>query len=135
MSSRRQVQLAEFLRDEISEILQREMKDPRLGLVSITRVQMSPDLRYATVFVSVFGSEEERAATMTALTGAAGYVRYLLKPRMHVRHVPEVRFHLDRSMEHAEAIQRTLSELRAERGAEAGAEPGAEGDKPIDDPD
>ena len=74
MTSRRRVQLADFLRDEISEILQREMKDPRLGLASITRVELSPDLRYAKVFVSVLGSEEEREDTTAALTGAAGFV-------------------------------------------------------------
>lgn len=133
MSSRRRVQLADFLRDEISEILQREMKDPRLGLVSVTRVELSPDLRYAKVFVSVLGSEEERQETMKALSGAAGFVRYLLKPRMHVRHVPEVTFRLDRSMEHAEQIQRTLNELRAQQEARAAAEPGPGGDSPRDD--
>lgn len=133
MTSRRQVQLADFLRDEISEILQREMKDPRLGLASITRVELSPDLRYAKVYVSVLGSEEEREETIAALTGAAGFVRHLLKPRMRVRHIPEIRFRLDRSMEHAEAIQRTLRELNVQRSAEADADPVPEGDARIDE--
>lgn len=112
MSSRRQEQVADFLRDEVSEIITREMKDPRLGFVSLTRVELSPDLRYAKVFISVFGSEEEREATLRALTGAAGFVRYQLKPRMRIRHVPEISFQLDRSMEHAEEVARTLKKIR-----------------------
>lgn len=120
MSSRRQEQVAEFLRDEVSEIITREMKDPRLGFVSITRVELSPDLRYAKVFISVFGSEEEREATLRALSGAAGFVRYQLKPRMRIRHVPEISFQLDRSMEHAEEVARTLKKIRRQFQPPAG---------------
>lgn len=112
MSTRRQQQVAEFLREEISEMLQRELKDPRVGLASITRVEMSPDLRYARVFVSVLGSEDERNESIRALSGASGFVRHLLKPRMHIRHVPEIAFVSDRSMEHAEQIARTLNKLK-----------------------
>ena len=119
MGSRRQEQVAEFLRDEVSEIITREMKDPRLGFVSITRVELSPDLRYAKIFISVFGSEEEREVTLRALTGAAGFVRYQLKPRMRIRHVPEIAFHLDRSMEHAEEVARTLKKIRRQFPAPA----------------
>ena len=120
MSSRRQEQVAEFLRDEVSEIITREMKDPRLGFVSITRVELSPDLRYAKVFISVFGSEEEREATLRALTGEAGFVRYQLKPRIRIRHVPEISFQLDRSMEHAEEVARTLKKIRRQFQPPAG---------------
>ncbi|HUZ02161.1 MAG TPA: 30S ribosome-binding factor RbfA [Thermomicrobiaceae bacterium] len=112
MPSRRQEQLADFLRDEISEIMQRELKDPRLGFASITRVELSPDLRYARVFVSVLGTDEDLDATLKALTGAAGFIRRLLLPRMHVRHVPELTFRSDRSMEHAEQIARALNAIR-----------------------
>lgn len=120
MSSRRQEQVAEFLRDEVSEIITREMKDPRLGFVSITRVELSPDLRYAKVFISVFGPEEEREATLRALSGAAGFVRYQLKPRMRIRHIPEISFQLDRSMEHAEEVARTLNKIRRQFPPPAG---------------
>jgi ribosome-binding factor A len=112
MSSRRQEQIAEFLRDEVSEIIAREMKDPRLGFVSITRVGLSPDLRHARIFISVFGSEEEREASLRALSGAAGFVRHQLKPRMHIRHVPEISFRLDRSLEHADQVSRTLNKIK-----------------------
>ena len=112
--TRRQRQVADFLRDEVSEIIQRELKDPRLGFVSITRVEMSPDLRYATVYVSIFGIDEERRDALGALQGAAGFIRHILKPRMRIRHVPELTFRLDRSMEHAEQIARTLNAIRSE---------------------
>jgi ribosome-binding factor A len=112
MNSLRQQRVAEFLRDEISEIIRREMRDPRLGFVSITRVEVSPDLRYAKVYVSVYGSQEDQAAGIDALNGAAGFIRRTLKPRMRTRHIPELSFRLDRSMEHAEQVTRTLNLLR-----------------------
>lgn len=78
MPSYRQARLAEFLRDEISAIIQRELRDPRLGFVSVTRVELSPDLRHARVFVSVYGSHEEQEAALQALQGAAGFIRRLI---------------------------------------------------------
>lgn len=124
MNSLRQQRVADFLRDEISEIIRREMRDPRLGFVSITRVEVSPDLRYAKVFASVYGSEEEQTATIDALNGATGFIRRLLKPRMRTRHIPELTFRLDRSLEYAEQVTRTLNMLREQLHPEAPAEPG-----------
>lgn len=118
MSSRRQNQVAGFIRDEVSDILLHEMKDPRLGFASITEVEMSPDLRYARLYVSVFGPEEEKTATIEALSGASGYIRRLLAPRIHIRHIPELTFQIDRSMEHAEEINRTLNEIKEERSSD-----------------
>lgn len=112
MSSRRRQQVGDLIRDEVSEILAYEMKDPRLGMVSITRVDMSPDLRYATIFVSVYAEDEDQHATLEALTGASGFIRRLLAPRLRIRHIPSISFRLDNSMEHAEQITRTLNELR-----------------------
>ena len=111
MSTRRQQQVGEFIREEVSEIMQREMKDPRLGMASITRVEMSPDLRYARIFVSVLGSPQEQEETLAALVHAAGFIRHLLKPRMHIRHIPELVFKADHSMEHAAEMARTLRAL------------------------
>jgi ribosome-binding factor A len=129
MSSRRQQQVGDFVRDEISQILLYDMKDPRLGLVSLTRVEMSPDLRYARVFVSVYGDEDERQDTLRALSGAAGYIRRLLAPRIHARHIPELSFRLDRSMEHAESISRALNQIQQdERATESDAGESRESD-------
>jgi len=126
MSAYRQQRIAEFLRDEISEIIRREMRDPRLGFISITRVEVSPDLRYAKVFTSVFGSPEEQEAAITALNGASGFIRRLLKPRMHTRRIPELRFRLDRSMEYAEQVARALNALHDQLHPEEATTPHTE---------
>ena len=80
--------------------------------MSITEVDVSDDLRSARIYVSVFGTDEEREETMAALRSAAGFIRRLLKPRMHTRQIPELDFRDDRSMEHAEARGRCTSASR-----------------------
>ncbi len=115
MPSYRQARLAEFLRDEISAIIQRELRDPRVGFASVTRVEMSPDLRHARVYVSVYGTHEEQEAALRALQGAAGFIRRLIAPHLHTRHIPELHFKLDRSLEHAEQVARLLHQIRQEQ--------------------
>jgi ribosome-binding factor A len=117
MSSRRRQQVGDLVRDEVSQILTYEMKDPRLGMVSITRVEMSPDLRYATLFASVYGEDEEQHETLQALSGASGYIRRLLAPRIRIRHIPVLTFRLDQSLAHADQIARTLNQIREEDSA------------------
>jgi ribosome-binding factor A len=112
--TRRTLQVGEMLREELTDIIRREVSDPRLGFWSITRVDVPTDLRSARVFVSVLGSDEERAATLAALRSAAGFIRFHLKPRLRIRQIPELDFRDDRSMEHAEAIGRTLREIERE---------------------
>lgn len=111
MSSRRRRQVGDLLRDEISFIIQRGLKDPRVGFASITRVDVSADIRYATAYVSVFGTEDEQSESLVALNNAAGYIRHELAPKLSLRSVPAIRFTLDRSMEHAENVQRLLIEI------------------------
>ncbi|HEY7030835.1 MAG TPA: 30S ribosome-binding factor RbfA [Thermomicrobiales bacterium] len=109
--SRRTRQVGDLLREELTDIIRTEVKDPRIGFFSITRVDVPTDLRSARVFVSVLGSDDERTATLTALRSAAGFIRYHLKPRLHMRQIPDLEFQDDRSMEHAEQIARTLRAL------------------------
>lgn len=123
MSSRRQQQVADLLRDHVSEIIQREMKDPRLGFVSITRVEVSPDMRHAKFFVSVYASEEEQRDALHALNRAAGFIRHELAPRLKMRQIPEVLFRLDHSMEHAETVARLLRQIDEEPKAVFSDEP------------
>lgn len=111
MSERRRKQVADLLRDHISEIIQREMRDPRLRFVSITRVEVSPDVRMARVFASVYGSEDEQRDALVALTRAAGFIRKHLGERVDLRFVPELSFRLDTSMQHAETIARLLNQI------------------------
>lgn len=123
--SRRTRQVGEFLREELTDIIRREVKDPRIGFMSLTTVEVSSDLRTARVFVSVLGTDEERAATLAALRSAAGFIRYHLKPRLHMRQIPELDFRDDRSMEHAAAIAETIAQIRRESSS---SRPGREGE-------
>jgi ribosome-binding factor A len=112
MKSRRQIQVADEIREIMSVLLQRELKDPRIGFVTITEVDVTSDFKYAKIFVSVMGSPEEKRDTMTALTSSRGFVRRELASRMTIRFVPEITFKLDQSIEHSDNINRLLNELR-----------------------
>lgn len=129
MSDRRQERVGDLIRDEVSQIIQREMDDPRLGMVSITQVEMSPDLRYARLFVSVYGSETEQRDALVALNNASGFIRRTLAPRLRMRAIPELSFRLDRSMAHAESIARILRELEPELSTSPEVDAASEPDK------
>jgi len=109
--SRRTRQVGEFLREELTDIIRRDVKDPRIGFMSVTRVDVTPDLRHAAVYISVLGTDQERADTLAALVSASGFIRHTLKPRLRMRQIPDLEFRDDRSMEHAEKIARTLREI------------------------
>jgi len=113
--TRRTRQVGELLREELTDIIRTDVKDPRVGFFTITRVDIGPDLRSATAMVSVLGTDREREDTLEALRSAAGYIRRQLKPRLRMRQVPEVSFIDDRSMEHAQEIAATLKRLERER--------------------
>jgi ribosome-binding factor A len=112
--SRRTRQVGDLLREELDDIIRHQVKDPRVGFFTLTRVDVSPDLRSATAFVSVLGSDEEREDTITALESASGFIRRTLKPRLRMRQIPEIAFADDRSMEYAQTIAMTLEELKRE---------------------
>jgi ribosome-binding factor A len=111
--TRRTRQVGELLKEELTDIIRKEMDDPRLAFWSITRVDVPTDLRSARVYVSVLGTDEERAATLSAMRSGAGFIRRHLKPRLHMRQIPELEFRDDRSLEHAAAISKTLHDLGA----------------------
>lgn len=113
--TRRTRQVGDLLREELTDIIRTEVKDPRVGFFTITRVDIGPDLRNATAMVSVLGSEEEREDTLAALQSASGFIRRQLKPRLRMRQVPEIAFAGDRSMEHAQDIAVALHELERDR--------------------
>lgn len=122
--SRRTRQVGELLKEELTDIIRREVKDPRIGFMSLTEVEVSPDLRSARVYVSVLGTDDERSGTLAALRSASGFIRHHLKPRLRMRQIPELDFRDDRSMEHAAEINRAISEIQRE----AAARPSSEGD-------
>jgi ribosome-binding factor A len=122
--SRRLDRVNHLLQQEIAELLTRELKDPRLGvMVSITGVETSPDLRTAKVFVSIYGSETESEQALEALRGAAGFLRRELSARLRMKQVPALVFERDRSIERGARIAQLLREVAAEREARAKAEP------------
>lgn len=112
--TRRTRQVGELLKEELDDIIRREVKDPRIGFFSITNVEVPPDLRSAQVYISVLGSDEERDGTLAALRSASKFVRHHLKPRLRMRQIPELEFRDDRSMEYAQHISETLREIRAQ---------------------
>lgn len=101
----------EFIKEELSQILQREVRDPRIGFVSVTDVEVSPDLRHARIFVSVLGADEEKAATMEGLASASGYIRRALGQRLQMRFTPELSFRLDESIERGSRVMKLLGEV------------------------
>ncbi len=122
MPTRRQEQVADLLRAELSDLLRREMQDPRLGFVTITGVDVSPDLRNARVRVSCYGDETAQKESMRALRGAAGFLRSQIARRVRLRTIPQLDFRLDHSMEQAEQVQRALLALAPELEAAAARE-------------
>lgn len=110
--SRRTRQVGDLLREELDDIIRQDVKDPRVGFFTITRVEVSPDLRSATAYVSVLGTDEERKGTFAALKSASGYIRRQLKPRLRMRQIPEIAFFDDRSMEYAQTISTAISQLK-----------------------
>ena len=104
--------VSEALRREIGNIIQHELKDPRLGFITVTRVELTQDLRYAKVFFSVLGKEEEHKKTKEALDSALGFMRRLIAQRIRLRLVPEISFREDRSAEYSIKIQEALDEIK-----------------------
>jgi ribosome-binding factor A len=112
--SQRTDRLDSQIRAELAELLQREMKDPRLGFATITRVETARDLGTAKVWVSIMGTEVEREKTMKALTDAAPWLRRQLGGRLTVRHIPQLVIRHDDSIEAGDRVLRLLRELENE---------------------
>lgn len=116
MSETRTRRVAEQIKKEISQIISAEIKDPRVAsITSVTEVQVSGDLRYASVYVSIYGSPEEKRETMQTLHRAAGFIRGEIGRRIRLRHIPEINFHQDRSLDYGARIERVLKSLHGEK--------------------
>jgi len=110
-SPQRVEKLRELIREEVSEIIHRSLKDPRIGFASVTDVELSSDLRHAKIYVSVLGGEQERQRTMEALQSAVGFVRTELAKRIRIYRAPEIQFRLDRSIERGTRVMELLREI------------------------
>ena len=111
MAGRRTERLNEQLKRELAELVRTAVRDPRVGLVTITGVVTTRDLGVARVHVHTLGSDAERASTLEGLTAAAPFLRTALGRVLSIRRVPELRFQEDRSLEHARRIEQVLSEV------------------------
>ncbi len=113
--SRRADRINGLLRQEISQLLSREIKDPRLhGIISITQVQTSSDLRSARVFLSVMGDTETKKTALDGIQSAAAFLRRELRDRVKLRYVPFLKFALDDSIENADALLRMMDDLKSD---------------------
>ena len=139
MTGRRPERLAEEIREEVARMVASELKDPRIGFVTVTRVELTSDLRHARVHVGVLGSAAERDRTLATLRQAAGFVRREIGRRLRVRYSPEIDFRYDRGLEATDRVARILGEVGASerdgpdgtRGAARAESPG-DGDSPPD---
>ena len=125
MSKRRQNRVADLVHRELSDIVQRRVKDPRLGFITITDARVTNDLREATVFYTVLGTDEERADTATALESAKGVLRTEVGRQTGVRHTPSLTFIPDALPENALHIAELLAKAAANDAAVAAAADGA----------
>ena len=118
MAGVRQQRVREAYKQELGRLIQRQLKDPRIGFVSVTDVDISGDLRQAKVYVSVLGDGESKRKTMEALEGARTYLRTEMGKRVRLRYTPELFFFLDESIERGIRLKNLLDKLGQENGEE-----------------
>ena len=119
--------VGEAIRDELSQLIAREVHDPGVGFITLTRVKVSPDLQVARVYYTTMGDEKAQRETAKALERAAPFLRRQLGQRIRLRRVPEVEFFYDESIAQGDRIEQILQELKAEARSRA--------DDPTDDND
>jgi ribosome-binding factor A len=114
--SHRPERVAEAIRQTVAAFLTSNVRDPRVGFVTVTAVDVSGDLAHARIRVSVMGSDDEKVKSLEGLTSAARFLRAQLSRELHLRVTPELRFELDRGLEHALRIDQVLKRLKEDTG-------------------
>ena len=102
------------LRKEISKILQEDIKDPRIGFVTITRIDLTKNLRYARIYFSILGDDDAKEESLAGIKSSIGYIRKLIAERMNLRYVPELYFKLDNSIEYSINLEKTFERIKHE---------------------
>lgn len=106
------VRISEEVKREVSSIIQGGLKDPRLpDIISVTDVNVTRDLRYAKVYVSILGEDEEKKAALEALKSASGFIRHEIGKRIKLRYTPEFQFHIDNSIEYGVHINKLIDDV------------------------
>jgi ribosome-binding factor A len=116
MGSDRMRRVDEAMREVLSDALARDLKDPRVGFVTVTAVETSPDLRHARVYVSVLGTDEERAASIAGLESAHGFLQRRVASELRLKHTPQLSFAEDDTARRAQRMEQLIREAVAEGG-------------------
>lgn len=103
------------MKEEISELIQRRLNDTKIGFATVTEVELTNDLRYARVFVSVYGEGKDNSQTLEGLRKASGFIRSELARRIRLRHFPELEFLWDSSIEQGARMSKLLEDINCER--------------------
>ncbi len=120
MAKHRIDRISEEVKKVVSDIIRNDLNDPRVStLCSVVAAEVTPDLRYAKIFISVLGNDEEQKATIKGLTSAAGFIRREMGRNIELRHSPEVIFELDKSIEHGAYINKLLKDVSKKDGGES----------------
>ncbi len=106
--------VAEQMKKELGEIIARKLKDPRIGFVTVTDVEVTGDLQQATVFITVLGDDKKRRETLKGLTQAKGFMRTEIGQRIRLRKTPELMFELDKSFDYGNKIDNLLKQIKTE---------------------
>jgi ribosome-binding factor A len=122
MEGKRSEKVADLIQREVSQMLVKSIKDPRIGFVTITKVTVSEDFRLAKVYFSVAGTLEERERSMKGLDSAKGYVRKELGRRIRLRYTPQIMFQFDPSIEYAIHMEELIQSIHQEKGSEGNEE-------------
>jgi ribosome-binding factor A len=118
MQGDRKLRVGQAIQLEISEMVNKDLKDPSIGFLTITFVKMSADLRYARIYVSTMGSEEEKKKTLRGLNRAKGFIRRELARRLNLRYTPELSFFIDDTLEKAAHLETLFKKLETLDGPE-----------------
>lgn len=104
-----------LIKEEVSLIIQNKMKDPRIGFVTVTDIELSKDLKQAQIFLSVMGTQKEKDDTMKALKGAEGFVWEILRKSIQIKYMPKISFVMDDSLERGSRVLSLLNEIKDEK--------------------
>jgi len=115
MTTQRPERVQEALRQEISRIVHDELKDPRLGFLTVTNLELTKDLRYARVYFSVLGDDKKKHLALKGLNSAKGYIKGLLSEKIKLRFMPDIEFKIDNSFDNVKGVYDIMDKLKKER--------------------
>lgn len=124
MSSQRPGRVQEAIRQEVSKILHDQIRDPRLGFLTITGVELTNDLRFARIYFSVLGDDKAKKLALKGLNSAKGYIKGILGDRIKLRYMPDIEFKIDETLDRTQHIYDLFEQIKKERKEDAGSDSG-----------